>query len=348
MSYPVRAVLLPFLASFLVAVLATWTIRSLAHRFHVLDKPGAHKQHAAATPTLGGIGVFLAFAIGLWLAGPLSPKLLWVLAGSALIVVVGLLDDLRGVSANLKLLTLALCSAISYAGGVHLDILGVTGFMAWLTTFLWLGLVASAFNGVDNADGAAAGLASISAAFAFIISWVTWQHELAVVSLALCGACLGFLVFNFPFSRASIFLGDSGSLFLGFGLSTITVLGQWSNTGWKSGLIAIAMVIVPLFDFLFILIVRGLEGRYKRWDDPIRMCARDHSFHRLRQLGLGPRQAVLTMYSVAALAGALCFLAVRNPNMLNAPTTLGALGLPVLASGVLLRARLAPEAYPEP
>ena len=348
MSYPVRAVILPFVASFLVAVFATWLIRRLAHQFQVLDKPGAHKQHALATPTLGGVGVFLAYAVGLWLAGPLSPKLLWVLAGSGLIVAVGLLDDLRGVSANIKLLTLALCSAISYAGGVHLDILGVTGFTAWLATFLWLGLVASAFNGVDNADGAAAGLASISAAFAFVISWITWQHELAVVSLALCGACLGFLVFNFPFTRASIFLGDSGSLFLGFGLSTITVLGQWSNTGWKSGLIAIALVAVPLFDFLFILTVRGLEGRYKRWDDPIRMCARDHSFHRLRQLGLGPRQAVLALYASAALWGLLCLLAVHYPDLLTLPTTLGALGLPALATAGLLRARLAPEAYPEP
>jgi UDP-GlcNAc:undecaprenyl-phosphate/decaprenyl-phosphate GlcNAc-1-phosphate transferase len=317
MSYILRHVVLPFAATLLFSAAGTWLVRYLAHRLAILDSPGAHKQHERATPTLGGVAVFLSFVIGVLVSGPLTPKLSVILGASGLIVVVGFLDDLRGVNANIKLLALAGATYILWGAGIHLDILVIPTLLVGVITFLWVGLVSSAFNGVDNADGSASGLAAISSVWTFLISWHTWQHELAIVSLVLAGSCLGFLLFNYPAPRATIFLGDSGSLFLGFGLATLTMLGQWSEVPWKAAVIALLLVIMPLFDFLFILIVRGLDGHYKRWDDPIRMCARDHTFHRLRALGLSGQQAVLLLYAGGMLGGALAYTAAISPARLT-------------------------------
>lgn len=347
MSYLLRYVVLPFFCSLAISLGCTWLVREFARKVGLLDKPGAHKQHEQPTPTLGGVAVFLAFAVGVALSGPMGPRLTAILEASALIVVVGLLDDLRGVSANLKLASLGLASWMLWRSGIHLNVFGLQGPLAWLFTFGWLGLVASAFNGVDNADGSAAGLAAISSVFAFMISWKTWQHELAVVSLVLAGACLGFLYFNFPAPRASIFLGDSGSLFLGFGLSTLTVLAQWSDEPWKATMLAPMLVLVALFDFLFILVVRGLEGRYKKWDDPIKMCARDHVFHRLKALGLTGRQAVLSLYAAALLSGSLAFGCVLDPNRLTASVVCRLCIFLTVAALLLMKVRLPAEAYPE-
>jgi UDP-GlcNAc:undecaprenyl-phosphate GlcNAc-1-phosphate transferase len=347
MSYILLYIVIPFLCSVGGSAGATWLVREFAQRIGILDKPGAHKQHEKPTPTLGGIAVFLAFLVGVYVSGPVGPRLAAVVKASGLLVAVGVLDDLRGVNANIKLLSLAIASWMLWSSGVHLDLLGGTGIVACLVTFLWLGLVASAFNGVDNADGSAAGLAVISSLFTFLISWSTWQHDLAVLSLVLAGAAVGFLMFNFPAPKASIFLGDSGSLFLGFGLSTLTVLGQWSAEPWKAAVIALLLVIAPLFDFVFILTVRGLEGRYKSWDDPIKMCARDHLFHRLRAIGLSGRQGLLVLYSLGFLGGSLALNCVLHPEKL----TLVVVGrlllfLCVLALG-LKRVRLPAGSYTE-
>jgi len=346
--YLLRYVVLPFVCSVLASVACTYAIKFLARKIGLLDRPGAHKQHADPTPTLGGLGVFLAFSLGVYLCGPLSPKLTTILTASLLVVVVGILDDTIGLSANLKLFALAVATWILWKGGIHLDGLGMGGLLSLISTFLWIGLVSSAFNGIDNADGSAAGLAALSSLATFFISWYSWQHELAVVSLVLCGACLGFLVFNFPAPRASIFLGDSGSLFLGFGLSILTVLGEWSDEGWKASLIGILLVLVPLFDFLFILIVRGLEGRYRRWDDPIRMCARDHTFHRLRCVGLSPRQALFILYFAGLASGFLAYVAAQYPSTVTLDRV-GSLMLVLIGAAIALqRIRLPRESYPQP
>ncbi|GMU55464.1 MAG: hypothetical protein AMXMBFR33_46100 [Candidatus Xenobia bacterium] len=347
MSYLIRFVLLPFLCSLTASLLLTWLVRFLARTFKVLDKPGAHKQHERPTPTLGGVAVFLAFALGLACLGPLSMKLKVILLSGGFLVLVGLVDDLRGVNANIKLLCLALATCILYAGGIRLDTGGIQGLAALLATFLWIGLVASAFNGVDNADGAAGGLAAISSLATFFISWYTWQHELAVISLLLCGSSLGFLFFNFPRPKATIFLGDSGSLFLGFCLGIFTVLGEWSDTDWKAAVLAVSLVLVPLFDFGLILVVRGLDGRYKRWDDPIRMCARDHTFHRLRALGLSPRAALGCLYIGGAATGLFSLVGTLRPDWLRVETVAQLIGFLGLLAFLLWRVPLPPGAYGE-
>ena len=275
-------VLKPFLVALLAGIAATWLVRALARRLKAQDNPGAHKQHAAPVATLGGIAVYAAFVAGILARGEMSRPVMTMLQAGAFLVLVGAIDDLRGVGARVKLGCLAL--ACFYFDPHH-----------FILTFLWLGVVASAYNGVDNADGAAPGLAAITALSTFAIAWVHWERDLALICLALAGACVGFLAFNKP--KASIFLGDSGSLFIGFALGAITLMGHVSPL----------VLAVPLADFALILIARGLAGQYKRWSHPITMCARDHTFHRLKKLGFTHWQCLAILYAAAAATGVAAF-----------------------------------------
>ena len=340
--------LVPFLCALGASLFLTFGVREGTRRLGWLDRPGEHKQHAVATATLGGLPVFIAFVLGCTLAGPVPEQVRDVLEACGLLMAVGLLDDVRGVPATIKLGSLMAATAWLGLGGIHLDSFGLSDVPAGVLTFWWIGLVSSAFNGVDNHDGAAGGLAAISAFTVFAISNVTNQHHLAACSLMLAGACLGFLNFNFPMPRASIFLGDCGSLFLGFGLAVLTVLGQWSSFGWKSGVIAVLLVLVPLYDFLFILITRGIDGRYRNWIvDPIKMCGRDHLSHRLRYLGFSPRGVLACLYGPAVLAGLAAYAIVQDPSRLNPPLALGGLIFLLIVGRRLKSVPLPPDAFPE-
>jgi len=312
------------LAGFAASLILTGLVREFSRRLDLMDRPGAHKQHLEATPTLGGLGVFGGFTVAVLAAGLLSPGVQAFLLGGFFIVLVGLLDDMRGVSANVKLGALAAATALLMEGGVFLRAFALPLPLAFVLTFLWMGLVASAFNGVDNADGAASGLAGLSAIFAFGIAWATFQKDLALVALALGAACAGFLWWNYPRPRARIFLGDSGSFFIGFCLAAMVVLGEWAGSGLKAILMGVTLLAVPLFDFGMILISRGLHGKYRTWTDPITMCARDHTHHRLVAMGLSGREALLVMYLLAVLTGS-CSVAMTNLGMNQALTLFGGL-----------------------
>lgn len=323
------------LAGFAASLILTGLVREISRRLDLMDRPGAHKQHLEATPTLGGLGVFGGFTVALLAAGLLSSGVQAFLLGGFFIVLVGLLDDMRGVSANVKLGALAAATALLMEGGVYLRAFALPLPLAFVLTFLWMGLVSSAFNGVDNADGAASGLAGISAIFAFSIAWATYQKDLALVALALGAACTGFLWWNYPRPRARIFLGDSGSFFIGFSLAAMIVLGEWAGSGLKAILMGVTLLAVPLFDFGMILVSRGLHGKYRTWTDPITMCARDHTHHRLVARGLSGREALLVMYLLAVLTGS-CAVAMANLGLQQASMVFGGLLLLALVFALWL------------
>ena len=321
--------------------MGTVCLRGAARRCGHLDRPGGHKHHEEPTPAVGGVAVLVALLVGAVVAGPLSPALQSVLLGALLLGAVGLADDLRGVHAVLKLVALAVAVAIAWRSGVALT-LGLSPIVSYLATFLWVGLVASAFNGVDNADGAAGGLAALSCLGICAVGVVDGQTDLDLLAVVLLGATLGFLVFNFPWPRATIFLGDSGSLVIGYLLGSLTVLGEWSTSAPRSICIAVLLVFVPLFDFLFIVITRGMQGRYRTWTDPITMCDRDHTFHRLRNWGLGPRQALLALYIAQGSAIWIAVEEFGTPSGLEPLPVLALLGSGLLAT-CWLAARFSPS-----
>ena len=333
------------LCDFFSSIGLSWLIRSLAHKAGALDRPSEHKQHREPIPTMGGVAVFLSFVLGIALRGwPPSPTLMAVLLGSLPIVVVGFLDDVRGVNAVIKLGVLGLATGVLIHGGIQLH-LGFGAPIDYLATFLWMGFISSAFNGIDNADGSAAGVAAICSFFTFAIAWASWQQDLALVAAGLMLSCLGFLLFNFPRPQATLFLGDTGSFFLGFSLGAMLIMGEWGTTIASSAATALALIAYPILDFLFILVVRGLDGRYQTLTDPITMCARDHSYHRLVAWGLRPREAILAIYAVSVLFGSVAVGMASARPLVVVGIFSGLAVLSLVLSWLLTRVTLSRDVY---
>lgn len=340
----VAIVLLPFALSLAVSLSLTWLVRELALRWKLVDPPGAHKQHQVVTPALGGIAVYLALLVGLYFSCVPTPKLLALLSAATLVALTGALDDLRRVPATQKLAMLGLASTLLCLGGWPTG-LGLTAGLNWIASFFWVGLVSSAFNGVDNADGAAGGLAALSAGACALLGLISGDYLVTVISLALAGALLGFLWFNFPRPRATIFLGDSGSLVIGLVLACLS-LEAVPVDGFSGLLFASLLLAVPLFDFGLILILRGLKGQYRHWREPITMCARDHTFHRLQAWQWSGRNAILLLYLASSLVAGVTLTAwfiVGVPGIHF--VTMAGLGLVIWLASLLNRAPLPDDVY---
>lgn len=308
--------------------IATPAARACAERLGVLDHPGARKPHRRATARLGGPAVVLSAAASLGVLAPVTPDArdrLWpMLVGAGLVFVIGLWDDVRGVSAVVKLLAEAAAAAVVIAGGVTIDrvtFAGATydlGLMSVPITLIWVVALTNAFNLIDGLDGLAAGLAVIAAVTCGSILVARGHLAEATILVGLLGALLGFLPYNFH--PASIFLGDSGSLVIGFVLSVTAIMG------WQKGATALA-VGVPLLIFAVPLLdtVTAVTRRIARRRESALMPSRraglgrvlepdqEHIHHRLVARGLSHRAAVLVLYATALALSALALLTVRMP-----------------------------------
>jgi len=300
------------LAAFLMPLL----IR-LLRRFDVLDRVTTEKIHTQPTPRGGGIVIFLAFAIAVLLPDYRDNPMKGVMIGSFICLVVGAIDDLRGgVPAVMKLVALTWATLVMSLFGVQLKLFGFFPLDLFVT-WLWIVGVTSAFNGIDNMDGLAGGVALIVSAMYLTIGLdahyaagtetsLSWFGLLAA---GLIGANLGFLLYNFKPAR--IFMGDSGSFFLGFILAALGVMGEWADSRVVACTIPLLILGVPVFDFTYILIARIIRGETKTVRQVIEHCATDHLSHRLVWLGFSQRGAVLFIYAMAFALG-LAGILLRN------------------------------------
>src|SRR5438309_3205419 len=258
--------------------------------------------HSEPTPLLGGIAIYLgSTAVILWFARN-DMRLLGLVGGGTILFVTGLIDDFRHLRPHTKLIAQILAACALVLSGVRVE----TPWLAAVSiplTVLWVVGITNAFNLLDNMDGLSAGTAVIASAFLFAFSVSVGHVEVAVLSLALGGAALGFLIFNF--NPARIFMGDSGSMYLGFTLSGITLLGthEMASDVFFVLLVPAAMMGLPIMDTTLVTIVRTLEGR------PLSQGGRDHLSHRLVAVGLTERQSVLVLYVLAASFGSLGLIA---------------------------------------
>ena len=229
-------------------------------------------------------------------------RIVGLVAGGSLLFATGLIDDFRHLRPHTKLITQILAACVLIVVGVQVGTPWHPAIAIPLT-ILWVVGITNAFNLLDNMDGLSAGTASIAAAFLFAFSVSVGHVEVAVLSLALGGAALGFLVYNF--NPARIFMGDSGSMYLGFTLSGITLLGtrEMASDVFFVLLVPAAMMGLPIMDTTLVTIVRALEGR------PLSQGGRDHLSHRLVAVGLSERQSVLVLYVLAASFGSLGLIA---------------------------------------
>ncbi len=317
--------------SAVLSLLLTPVVRRLATRLGVVDAPGERKVHLHPVPRLGGVGVAASAALGLAMLAWLQPtlgsravldarELLPIIAGAALVFAAGLWDDARGAPVVVKLAIQSSAAALVIASGIAIErvtVFGSTqdlGALAIPVTLLWIVGLTNAFNLMDGLDGLAAGLAAIAAATCATILVVRGHHQDALLLVALLGATVGFLPYNFH--PASIFLGDAGSLLFGFALAVTAI------TGWQKGATALA-VGVPLLIFALPIvetassIARRLRRGAANADVP-RLAAlgqvfeadQQHIHHRLLAGGLSHRGAVLLLYGLALGLSGLALLTI--------------------------------------
>ncbi|MTI80563.1 MAG: undecaprenyl/decaprenyl-phosphate alpha-N-acetylglucosaminyl 1-phosphate transferase [Firmicutes bacterium] len=300
-----------------LSVLLTPLVRRLAFKINAIDKPDERKVHTGLMPRMGGLAVYLSFAIAVLLLRPISLPITGLLFGGLLIVLVGIVDDIKGLPAKVKLVgqILAALAVIPFGiqvdfitnpltGGIYND-LGV--FVIPLTVF-WIISVTNAVNLIDGLDGLASGTSMIAALTVAAVAWkqgmsyggTNTHFEVAILALILAGAVFGFLRYNFH--PAKIFLGDTGSMFLGYCLAVLAIMGLTKSATVISVFIPIVILGIPLLDTFFAIVRRC----YKQ--QPIFKPDKEHLHHRLMAMGLTHRQTVLAIYCISAFMGASAYL----------------------------------------
>lgn len=355
------------IASFLLSFIGTATMKRVAPRIGFVDKPGHRKIHRNPIPLGGGVAIFLAFVLpmlgvvlGIMLLDPASPKfgisasqwtayiggarsqapLALAIVGAMLVMhVMGLIDDRRALGPYSKLfIQLATTTALVVAfprslwSLTALDArLGMHGVLSVAVSVLWITAVTNAFNFLDNMDGLSAGIAAVCTV-SFLITTLLIEQWFVAASLAmLLGALVGFLCFNF--APASIFMGDSGSLLIGFILGVLTIRttylppGEDFGAGWYAVFAPVIVLAVPLYDLFVVSAIRLLKGKSPFVGDT------NHFSHRLVRRGMSKRTAVLCLYLVTA---ATSVAAIILPHVQSAFAAMLIFGQTLLILGVVM------------
>ena len=340
-----------YFGAVLVALGVTPLVIRIARSMRLVDRPGLRRVHSVAMPRIGGVAVAVAVFVvvipTLAIAHRTVPairefgtEIVAVLATSFCILLVGLIDDMFGVRARLKLLAQIAAAIVVCSFGISIDRVGVAGvfvlelgYWSWPLTILWIVGLTNAVNLIDGLDGLAAGISAIACGVIAVFAISSGLLVMGILMLAVLGSLTGFLVFNF--SPARIFLGDCGSMFLGFFLASASVAFS-AKSHALAGLAITALVLgVPIFDTVSTMIRRFLARR------SIFGADREHIHHRLIDMGLHHRQVVIIMYVITVLAGGTGLFLMIARRTWTAVVFFGAL-LPVLvvfrlAGGVRLR-----------
>jgi UDP-GlcNAc:undecaprenyl-phosphate GlcNAc-1-phosphate transferase len=331
-----------FAFSLAVSFVATREVRDLAtHKGWVSVPKGGRHVHQTPLPRLGGVAIFLAFSFSLsvWLGlslifpriivGLAPATILRIYVPACLIFCLGIYDDLRGAGPYLKFSVQAIAAAMLFAGGMRilgLPVLFGQHTLPWYLglplTVLWVVAITNAFNLIDGLDGLAAGSALFSTMVVFVVSLVDHSWLGSLMSVTLAGAILGFLRFNF--NPATIFLGDSGSLFIGFMLSALALAGAQKAPTFVAVAIPVVSFGLPILETLLSILRRLISGR------PIFTADREHIHHKLLQMGFSHRQVVIVLYAVSAIFAMLSLFLLWPTG-----STLG-LVLAVVGTGVWL------------
>jgi len=291
-------VTMPFWIALALSLALVPVIRNISLRLGFVDTPKDDRWHKRPTPKVGGIAIFLSFALGLLATIFVMPvqEMQWaLLIGSLVTFLLGVLDDSKSLSPVAKLIGQILAAAIVVFFGRNLQFFDLE-ILNIVFTFAWLVGITNAINLLDNMDGLAGGVALIAALMLSLMFWQVNAFDLLWIALALGGGILGFLVFNFP--PASVFMGDGGSLFLGFTLASLAI----AQVPRASNLLAVLGVptlifLLPILDTAMVTLTRMLRGQ-----SPVQ-GGKDHTSHRLIAFGLSERQTVLVLYGVALISG---------------------------------------------
>ncbi|MYC93331.1 MAG: undecaprenyl/decaprenyl-phosphate alpha-N-acetylglucosaminyl 1-phosphate transferase [Caldilineaceae bacterium SB0661_bin_32] len=294
-------------SALIIAIGGTPLVRYAALQLGILDQPSARKIHSAPVPLMGGAAIYVAFiaALALWGERSYVNEVVGIFVGATLVSLVGALDDSRGVGSYVKLLVQVVAACILIFSGVQVRLFD--GFLDIVLTLFWVVGVTNAFNLLDNMDGLSSGVATISAAFFTLLAAMSDQYLVGTLAAALCGACIGFLVYNW--NPARVFMGDTGSLFLGFLLAAVGIKLRFpANTASITWMIPILVLALPVFDTALVCI-----SRLRRGKNPLTTAGKDHVSHRLALRTGSQREAVLLCYLITGGTGlASVFLTQAN------------------------------------
>jgi UDP-GlcNAc:undecaprenyl-phosphate GlcNAc-1-phosphate transferase len=294
------AYLFILVSALLLAVGVTPLVRRTAQHYGFVDQPSARKQHVTPTPLLGGVAIYLAFIVALvaWGDRVYVNQVASIFLGATLVSFMGLWDDRRGLNAYVKLIGQFLAASLLVFSGVRV------GTFPWealniAITLLWTVGITNAFNLLDNMDGLTGGIAAIAATFFLLFAAMSDQYLVGALAAALVGACLGFLLYNF--NPASIFMGDTGALFLGFTLAATAIKLRFpENSGFVTWMVPPLVLAVPIFDTTLVII-----SRLRRGVNPLTTPGKDHLSHRLARKTGSAREAVLICYLFGFIGGTL-------------------------------------------
>jgi UDP-GlcNAc:undecaprenyl-phosphate GlcNAc-1-phosphate transferase len=296
----------------------------IARKLNILDFPDKRKLHEEATPLLGGAAVFIGFSAALLTNGIFSKQVLAILTASLVLFVIGIVDDFKGVSAGLKLLAQMACTILALSCGIVLRVLpvelGVPAAVGnTLLTVFWIIGITNAMNFFDGMDGLAAGLGAVIAFFLGVVAFQTAQPFLGWIAVAMLGSCLGFLPFNFRIKRnAAIFLGDAGSVVIGFILACVAVYGDWAESDPIVALVSPVLIFwILIFDMAYITIDRILTGKVANFRQWLEYVGKDHLHHRLANVLGGTKRSVLFIYLLGLCLGTSAVV-LRNARPLDA------------------------------
>ncbi|MBN1178301.1 MAG: undecaprenyl/decaprenyl-phosphate alpha-N-acetylglucosaminyl 1-phosphate transferase [Anaerolineae bacterium] len=264
-----------------------------------MDQPSARKVHLNPVPRVGGVAIFLAVIVAAVALGREYNFAQFgsIVVGAAGISFMGLIDDRWGLGFVVKMIGQVLAALLLYATGIYV---GLTPY-EWLNLLIsvfWLGYITNGINFLDNMDGLAGGVSAIAAAYFALMCAFSGQYLVGALSVAVLAACLGFLIYNL--NPASIFMGDSGALFLGFVLAAIGIKLRFpDNVQFVTWMVPVLVMGMPIFDTTMVILSR-LRRRIPPWT-----AGKDHVSHRLVAVGMSPREAVLTIYAVCFVLGIL-------------------------------------------
>lgn len=310
--------LITFLTCFASAAFALPLIRMLAIKNGVVDYPGGRKIHEQVTPLLGGIAVYISLLTGIFLNLREFGVFLPLFLGATGIFLLGIVEDIKGLSAQIRLLVQIAVALLMAHAGMRVSFLpdsmiGDLGEV--IVTIIWIVGVTNAYNFLDGLDGLAAGSAAINLFFFSLMLYATGQYQTGLLSVAMIAGCLAFLPFNFN-SKKKIFLGEAGSTLLGFSLAAIGLTGSWAHDNNTVKLLIPVLILgVPIFDMIFTTIMRVKEGKVKSLVQWLRYGGKDHFHHYLVDLGLSRKKAVYFIYSITFFLGISAIL-LGNDNYL--------------------------------
>ncbi len=311
-----------FIVSFVFSFASTPLVKKLAFKIGAIDVPkDGRRMHKEPIPRLGGLAIIFGFVVAILCFNTgFNKQLISTLVGAAIIVVMGVIDDCKNLDAKLKFaIQIVAALIVIYFGDIRINVFTnpnvfsdnlywvLPGWLSVAVTVIWIVFITNAVNFIDGLDGLAAGVSAIMSVSLVFISVRLGEYTIGLIGIALMGGCFGFLPFNF--NPAKIFMGDTGSTFLGFMLATVSIQGVFKSYAVITFAVPLLILGLPLFDAMFAMLRRILTGH-----SPM-MADRGHLHHRLIDMGFSQKQTVFILYAISGVLGITAVLLAENGTM---------------------------------